>query len=110
MYFYDMRSIYKYMSIKAKLIEVDISAIQYHDMLLSEYFIFAPDNEHPPMLLAFYVFVMAVACIALILIIRNAFLVSMQPGLKDIFSIILSSLLNLFPTNMERRSIYRKEG
>ncbi|MBA4689091.1 MAG: ABC transporter permease [Candidatus Galacturonibacter soehngenii] len=83
-YFYDMGSIYKDMPIIAKLIEVDASAIQYHDMLLSEYFIFAPDNEHPPMLLAFYVFVMAVSCIALILIIRNAFLVSMQSRLHQL--------------------------
>lgn len=83
-YFYDMGSIYKDMPIIANLIEVDASAIQYHDMLLSEYFIFAPDNEHPPMLLAFYVFVMAVACIALILIIRNAFLVSMQSRLHQL--------------------------
>ncbi len=83
-YFYDMGSIYKDMPIIAKLIEVDASAIQYHDMLLSEYFIFAPDNEHPPMLLAFYVFVMVVACIALILIIRNAFLVSMQSRLHQL--------------------------
>lgn len=83
-YFYDMGSIYEDMPNIAKLIEVDASAIQYHDMLLSEYFIFAPDNEHPPMLLAFYVFVMAVACIALILIIRNAFLVSMQSRLHQL--------------------------
>ncbi len=83
-YFYDIGSIYEDMPNIAKLIEVDVSAIQYHDMLLSEYFIFAPDNEHPPMLLAFYVFVMVVACIALILIIRNAFLVSMQSRLHQL--------------------------
>lgn len=76
-YFYEMGSIYKDMPEIAQLIEADASDIQYHDMLLSEYFVFSPDNENPPMLLAFYVFVMVVACISLILIIRNAFLVSM---------------------------------
>jgi putative ABC transport system permease protein len=83
-YFYEMGSNYEDMPKIARLIEVDASAIQYHDMLLSEYFIFAPDNEHPPMLLAFYVFVMVVACISLILIIRNAFLVSMQSRLHQL--------------------------
>ncbi|SHO43861.1 ABC transporter permease [Anaerocolumna xylanovorans] len=83
-YFYEIRSTYEDMPKIARLIEVDASVIQYHDMLLSEYFIFAPDNEHPPMLLAFYVFVMVAACISLILIIRNAFLVSMQSRLHQL--------------------------
>lgn len=83
-YFHDLGSIYTDMPTIAKLIEIDATAIQYHDMLLSQYFIFAPDDEHPPMLLAFYVFVMAVTCIALILIIRNAFLVSMQSRLHQL--------------------------
>jgi putative ABC transport system permease protein len=83
-YFYKMGRIYEDMSKIAKLIEVDTSAIVYHEMLLSEYFIFAPEKEHPPRLLAFYVFVMFVACISLILIIRNAFLVSMQSRLHQL--------------------------
>jgi putative ABC transport system permease protein len=83
-YFYEMRSIYEDMPRIVNLIKVDTSTIQYHDMLLSEYFIFAPDNEHPPRLLAFYVFVMVVACISLILIIRNAFLVSMLSRLHQL--------------------------
>ena len=83
-YFNDMRTIYNDMQLIAELIELDPSAIQYHDMLLSEYFIFDPDDERPPMLLAFYVFVMAVTCLALILIIRNAFLVSMQSRLHQL--------------------------
>lgn len=83
-YFYKMGSIYEDMPKIGKLIDVDISAIQYHDRLLSEYFIFAPEDKHPPMLLAFYVFVMVVASISLILIIRNAFLVSMQSRLHQL--------------------------
>lgn len=83
-YFYEMGSIYEDMPKVAKLINADVSVIQYHDMLLSEYFIFAPDDEHPPMLLSFYVFVMAVTCISLILIISNAFLVSMQSRLHQL--------------------------
>jgi len=83
-YFYEMRSIYDDMPKIAKLIEVDESKIQYHEMLLSEYFIFDPNDEQPPMLLAFYVFVMAIVCISLILIIRNAFLVSMNSRLHQL--------------------------
>lgn len=83
-YFYEMGSTYEDMPKIAKLIKVDTSVVKYHDMLLSEYFIFAPDDEHPPLLLAFYVFVMGVTSIALILIIRNAFLVSMQSRLHQL--------------------------
>ncbi len=42
------------------------------------------EKDHPTMLLAFFGFVMVVACIALILIIRNAFLVSMQSRLHQL--------------------------
>lgn len=83
-YFYDMRSIYEDMPIIAKLIEVDESAIQYHDTLLSQYFIFNPSEESHPLLLAFFMFVMILVCISLILIIRNAFLVSMQSRLHQL--------------------------
>jgi putative ABC transport system permease protein len=88
-YFYNIGRIYRDMPKIAKLIEVDTSVIQYHEMLLSEYFIFAPEEEHPPRLLAFYVFVMLVTCISLILIIRNAFLVAMQSRLHQ-FGILQS--------------------
>ncbi|WP_055666616.1 ABC transporter permease [Desnuesiella massiliensis] len=83
-YFYHMRSIYEDMPKIATLIGKGSSEIMYHDMLLSEYFIFAPDDEQPPMLLAFYVFVMLIACISLILIIRNAFEVSMNARLHQL--------------------------
>ncbi len=83
-YFYKMRSIYEDMPEVINLIGADASEVQYHDMLLSEYFIFAPEDERPPMLLAFYIFVMAVTCISLMLIIRNAFLISMQTRLHQL--------------------------
>jgi len=83
-YFHNLRSIYEDMAKMQELIGLEASAIQYHDNLLSEYFIFAPDDERPPLLLAFYVFVMCLTCLALILIIRNAFLVSMQARLQQL--------------------------
>ncbi|MDF2510603.1 MAG: ABC-type transport system, involved in lipoprotein release, permease component [Herbinix sp.] len=88
-YFYEMRSIYEDMPEIIKLIGVDEEYVQYHNMLLSQYFIFDPEDERPPMLLAFYVFVMAVAGISLMLVIRNAFLISMQSRLHQ-FGILQS--------------------
>lgn len=83
-YLYKMRDIYKVMPMLANHIDTDETTIQYHEKLLSEYFIFAPEEERPPLLLAFYVFVMMIASISLILIIRNAFMVSMQSRLHQI--------------------------
>ncbi len=89
LYFYELRDTYKVMSRLAKLMEIDETSIQYHENLLAEYFIFAPEEERPPLLLAFYVFVMLIASISLILIIRNAFMVSMQSRLHQ-FGILQS--------------------
>ncbi len=83
-YLYNLRSIYKDMPRIIKLIDVEEGALQYHDMLLSEYFIFAPKKERPPMLLAFYAFVMAIADISFLMIIRNAFLISLQSRLRQL--------------------------
>lgn len=83
-YYYQMWSIYEEMPKIAKLIKVDSADITYHETLLSEYFIFAPDHEHPPMLLAFYLAVMMITVFALILIIRNAFMVSMESRLHQL--------------------------
>lgn len=83
-YFYEMRHIYEDMPNLTKLIEADNMDITYHETLLSEYFIFAPENEHPPMLLAFYLVVMMITAFALILIIRNAFMVSMESRLHQL--------------------------
>jgi putative ABC transport system permease protein len=83
-YLDDMRSIYEKMPEIADLIGMDTSAVRYHDTLLSEYLIFVPDDKQPPMLLMFYIFVMIITSLSLILIIRNAFLLSMQSRLRQL--------------------------
>jgi putative ABC transport system permease protein len=88
-YFHNPRSIYKDLPQIARLIgfdpEKDAAEIQYHNMLLSEYFIFSPEEkENPPLLLAFYVLVLLITCFSLILIIRNAFGVSMNARLHQL--------------------------
>ena len=88
-YFYEMRNIYKIMPKLVTLMDIDETSIQYHEKLLSEYFIFAPEEDRPPLLLAFYVFVMLISSISLILVIRNAFMVSMQSRLHQ-FGILQS--------------------
>ncbi len=88
-YFYEMRNIYKVMPKLVTFMDIDETSIQYHEKLLSEYFIFNPEEDRPPLLLAFYVFVMLIASISLILVIRNAFMVSMQSRLHQ-FGILQS--------------------
>ncbi len=83
-YLNDMRSIYEVLPEITSMIGVDTSAVLYHETLLSEYFIFAPEDKSPPMLLTFYVVVMIIVGVSLILIIRNAFLRSMQSRIHQL--------------------------
>lgn len=63
----------------------DASAVQYNSLLLSQYFIYSPqEKEDPPLLLGFYLCVMLVLCFSLILIIYNAFSVSMNARIHQL--------------------------
>lgn len=54
------------------------NAITYHLVLLSSYFLHDPADSQPPLLLAFYVFVLIIVSFSVILIIKNSFAVSMN--------------------------------
>ncbi len=76
--FQNMRMIYQDMPLIAEQLEIDASAISYHETLLSNYFIHDPQNASPPLLLTFYTAILLIVSFSLILIIHNAFAVSMN--------------------------------
>lgn len=49
-----------------------------HELLLSRYMIHDPQDEEPPLLMAFYLALLIVVSFSLILIIHNSFAVSMN--------------------------------
>jgi putative ABC transport system permease protein len=57
--------------------------IEYHDKLLSKYFIFS-EGHNPPLIMLVYIFILLIAIIALILIIHNAFGISMMARLHQL--------------------------
>lgn len=78
-YFEHPSKTYQDMPKIAKKLGVPDDKIEYHNLLLSKYFIFSPqEKKDPPLLLIFYLFVMLLTCISLILIIKNAFYFSMN--------------------------------
>ncbi len=88
-YFNHWRSIYKELPQIARKIGLDTekgnAKILFHNELLSEYFIFSPEEKkNPPLLLTFYVLVMLAACFSLVLIIRSAFGVSMNTRIQQL--------------------------
>lgn len=77
-YFQNPRTIYQELPELAEEIGLDTGrysqAIQYHNLLLTEFYIFSPEEQkNPPLLLSFYIFFMLLVCISLILIIYHAF-------------------------------------
>ncbi|WP_195267354.1 ABC transporter permease [Eubacterium sp. 1001713B170207_170306_E7] len=63
----------------------DPSAVQYNNLLLTQYFIYSPqEKKDPPLLLGFYLCVLVVLCFSLVLIIYNAFSVSMNARLHQL--------------------------
>ena len=89
-YFRNDRAVYRDMPLIAAQLGLDKDSIQYNVLLLSRYFIHDPEDESPPMLLALYAAVLAMAVISLILIIRGSFELSMNSRIHQfgIFSSI----------------------
>lgn len=77
-YFRNTGRIYQDMPLITARLGLDNDAAKYHSLLLSRYFIHDPQDEEPPLLMAFYVAILIVVSFSLILIIRNSFEVSMS--------------------------------
>ena len=76
--FDDMRAVYQDMPLIAQQLGVPETSVSYHESLLSSYFINDPQNSNPPLLMAFYLFVLLLVSVSLIIIIHNSFAVSMN--------------------------------
>lgn len=88
-YFQNIRTIYRDLPlISAQLASEDIS-IQYHELLLSRYFIHDPQDTDPPLLMTLFAGILMMVVIALILIIRNSFELSMNARIHQ-FGILSS--------------------
>lgn len=88
-YFQNIRTIYQDMPLITARLGLENDAAMYHTLLLSRYFIHDPQDEEPPLLMAFYAAILIVVSFSLILIIRNAFEVSMSARIHQ-FGIFFS--------------------
>lgn len=89
-YFQNTRTIYQDMPLITEKIGLEDNAASYHELLLSRYFIHDPQDEEPPLLMAFYLVILLLVSLSLILIIHNSFAVSMNARIHQfgIFSSI----------------------
>ncbi len=110
LFFSHPRSIYHDMPKLAEQIglnpEAGASDIQYHDKLLAQYFIFSPkEGNSPPPVLFIYLFTLLTSCLALILIIHNAFGVAMNGRLHQ-----MGILQSIGATPRQIRLVLTNEG
>lgn len=78
LYFYNERTIYQDMAVLTDMLGLAREAADYNYQLLSLYFIRIPGDEMPRLLMPAYLAVVALVCFSLILVIHNAFAVSMN--------------------------------
>ena len=76
--FHNPKTAYEDMPLIAEQMGLDASAVSCHTVLLANYLIHDPNDATPPLLLLFYIFIVVIISISLIMIIHNAFAVSMN--------------------------------
>lgn len=76
--FHNIRTVYQDMPLIARHLNIPESSVSYHELLLSRYCVHNPQDESPPLLIAFYLAVLLLASVSLILIIHNSFAISMN--------------------------------
>ena len=89
-YFYNKRTIYQDMSALIDMLDLTKEDADYNYQLLSLYFIRIPGDEMPRLLMPAYLAIVLLVCFSLILVIHNAFAVSMNSRIHQfgIFSSI----------------------
>ena len=89
-YFSDVGRTYEEMPLIADQLRLGKDAVTYHETLLSQYLIHDPEDDSPPLLLTFYLVILAAVSVSLILVIRNSFEVTMNERVRQfgIFSSI----------------------
>lgn len=102
-YFQNMRTIYQDMPLITEKLGLEDNAASYHELLLSRYMIHDPQDEDPPLLMAFYLVLLLVVSLSLILLIHNAFAVSMNARVHQfgIFSSIGATPGQIFTCLMQ---------
>jgi len=84
LYFYHARQVYEKLPVIVEQIGMDNTAvIEYHDKLLARYFVYAK-GHNPPTVIFVYLGTLLAASVSLILIIHNAFGVSMLARLQQL--------------------------
>ncbi len=76
--FRNPKTVYEDMPLLAKQLGLEESVLSYHTVLLSNYLIHDPQDETPPLLLTFFLLILVIISISLVMIIHNAFAVSMN--------------------------------
>ena len=76
--FRNPKTTYEDMPLIAEQMGLDASAVSYHTVLLANYLIHDPNDTTPLLLLLFYIFIVIIVSISLVMIIHNAFAVSMN--------------------------------
>lgn len=88
-WFQNIRTVYKDMPLITEKLNLDSTAASYHELLLSRYMVHNPQDNSPPLLMAFFIALLLVVSVSLILIIHNSFAVSMYARLHQ-FGILSS--------------------
>lgn len=83
------RTVYEDMPLIAKQLGLEAGAISYHTVYLSNYLIHDPQDKTPPLLLIFFILILVMLSISLVMIIHNAFAVSMNARIHQ-FGILSS--------------------
>lgn len=89
LYFRDMRKAYADLPLIMQRLGLGDEETEYHELLLSRYLINDPQDPEPPLLLPFYLLVLAMVSGSLVLIIRNSFELSMNARIHQ-FGILAS--------------------
>ncbi len=82
-YFENVRRIYRDLPLLSALLGSEDVSAQYHELLLSRYFIHDPQDADPPLLMALFAGILTMTVISLILIIRNSFALSMNARIRQ---------------------------
>lgn len=106
-YFQNVKSVYRDMPLIAQMLDIDSSTVSYHELLLSRYMVHDPQDNTPPLLMAFFLVLLVVLSVSLILIIHNSFAVSMDARIHQfgIFSSIGATPGQIFACVMQEAAI-----
>ena len=89
-YFKNKKTIYEDMHLILERLGFEEKSATYHELLLSRYLVHDPQDSTPPLLMTFYLGILLIISFSLILIIHNAFELSMNARIHQLG--ILSSI------------------